>query len=334
MLRIILLFAALVIFDVLLVVGLRRLTAPKARSVALACLLTLNSVLIPLFLLEAWFTFFMDQSDGFNITMSSRNWFEKHWRPVNSLGCRGDEPAAPGDGERLLLVIGDSFAAGHGIDDYRDRFSNLLQKKLGPSLVVQNASDIGWDTTEEYAALAAHPYTPDTVVLAYYVNDIFHAANQTGFELPFGLRFPTNPVVGFLVEHSALCNYVYWRLARMGGVKDAEKSFWGRLKAAYADPAVWAEHQKELQAVAEYCRAKDIRLIVLIFPNLLDVEGSVPLTGKVASFFSGQGVAVLDMAPMLLGRDPETMIVNSVDSHANKALHKEAAGMLETIVGK
>ena len=59
-------------------------------------------------------TLFFAQSDGFNLTLSSRNWFARYWQPINSLGYRDVEPRAPRPGEKFVLVVGDSFVAGHG----------------------------------------------------------------------------------------------------------------------------------------------------------------------------------------------------------------------------
>ena len=130
-----------------------RRSRAKNRAFWRSLVLALNAVLFSLAALDAGLFLFLRQSDGFNLTISSRNWFADHWNPVNSLGYRDDEPAPPGPGRTAVLVLGDSFAAGHGIDDYRDRFSNLLGKQLGGAFAVYNASDIGWDSTDELGAL-------------------------------------------------------------------------------------------------------------------------------------------------------------------------------------
>lgn len=316
--------------NVLAGLALARLRRGRARNAGMAGLVALDAVLAVLLCLEIGFALFHAQSDGFNITMSSRKWFERHWRPVNSLGYRDLEPPADPGGRQVVMVLGDSFAAGHGVDAVADRFSDLLSKSLGPSRLVVNVAKIGWDTSDELKALREFPLRPDVVVLAYYVNDIYGAAGRSGFELPFGVRFPPPGPVRYVVDHSALFNFVYWRLARVGGVEDAEKSFWGRLKAAYADEAVFADHAAELRALAGYCRERGIRLVILLLPNLLDVSGSAPLTARVGEAFRALGVETLDMSPLLAGRSPGSLVVNAVDAHANVSLHAEMAD----IVGK
>jgi len=312
--------------------SLSRVRKGRWRVYALSLLLVFDSLFVTLALLEAGFFLFMDQSDGFNITMSSKKWFKDHWKPVNSLGYRDDEPAPPEKGRKAVLVVGDSFAAGHGVDDYRDRFSNRLGGLLGPGYRVYNASDIGWDTPEELQALRTYPVKPDIVVLSYYLNDIFGAANKVHFDAPFGVKYPSNSVTRYLVDNFALANFVYWRLARMGNMENAAESFWGRLKAAFSDPAVWGEHEKELGGIVQACREEGARLIVLIFPNFLDAAGSAPLTAKIAAYFQSRGATAFDLAPMFEGRDPDELVVNCVDAHPNASVHEEMAGLLKTAI--
>lgn len=311
---------------------LRRARKGVWRSAALSLLLVFNSVMLSLAALDVGFSLFMNQSDGFNITMSSRNWFKEHWKPINSLGYRDDEPAPPDQGQKVVLILGDSFAAGHGVNDYRDRFSNRLGGLLGAGYRVYNASDIGWDSTEELQALKKFPIKPDVVVLSYYLNDIFGAAKKVQYDMPFGVKFPSNAVMRYLVDNSALMNFAYWRIARMGNMENAKESFWERLKTAFFDSAVWAEHERELDGVVDLCREKGARLIVLVFPNFIDAAGSAPLTAKIAAYFQSRGATAFDLTPMFQGRDPGELVVNAVDAHPNESVHEEAAGLLKTAI--
>ncbi len=332
MIHLLYVFAALVAANLLAMWGLSRLRPGRGRAAGMGALVAFDAAAVMLLVLEVGMALFFAQSDGFNITMSSRNWFERHWRPVNSLGYRDAEPRPKVPGEKLVLVVGDSFAAGHGIDRAEDRFGDVLGRDLGPGWRVANAAKIGWDTVDEDEALRAYPVTPDIVVLAYFVNDIYRAAEKARFPLPFTIQFPKTAVTRYLVDHFALANFVYWRLARMGNVDDAAKGFWDRLRAAYADPAVWGEHARELDSVVDWCRERHVRLIALLIPSLVDVAGTAPMTARVAAYFRERGVETVDLTPVLAGRDPASMVVNSVDSHANVALDAEMAGLLRKAI--
>ena len=325
-----LLFVALGLIGFTVAAGyaLSRLRPGRGRRVGMGLLVAVDATMVALLLLEVFMAFFFVQSDGFNLTMSSRKWFDRYWHPVNALGYRDVEPLPRTGPEKIVAILGDSFAAGHGIDRAQDRFGDRLGRELGPDWRVVNIAKIGWDTVDEYEALAAYPVTPDVVVLAYFVNDIYRAAEKSQYPLPFAVQFPQGRLTKYLVENFALANFVYWRLARVGNVEDASKGFWARLAGAYADPTVFAAHAAELDALVGWCRERHIRLVALLIPSLADVAGSAAMTGRVAAYFAGQGVSVVDLTPLLVDRKPGELVVNGVDSHANVRVNAQMAELL------
>jgi hypothetical protein len=106
------------------------------------------------------------------------------------------------------------------------------------------------------------------------------------------------------------------------------KKDWEYLTASYSNPDIWKVHEAELSQIVAYARSHDIALTVLLFPSLTDVKGSAPITSKVAEFFQAHNVPVLNLEPLLEGRDPSSMIVNSFDAHPNEALNKEIGELL------
>ncbi|KHK01814.1 SGNH/GDSL hydrolase family protein [Desulfovibrio sp. TomC] len=332
MLHLLYVFLGLVALNVLAGLFLSRLRRGRGRSTGMGVLVAVDAVVVVLLLLEVFMAFFFVQSDGFNITMSSRQWFAHYWQPINSLGYRDVEPAPRSGNEKIVAVLGDSFVAGHGINRAEDRFANGLGQRLGAGWRVVNIAKIGWDTVDEYEALAAYPVTPDVVVLAYFVNDIYRAAEKNGHPLTFAVQFPQGRALNYLVDHFALANFAYWRLARVGNVDDAAKGFWQRLRDAYADPTVFAAHAGELDAIVNWCRERRIRLVALIIPSLSDVAGSAPMTARVAAYFAERNIETLDMTPMLIGKNPADLVVNGVDSHANVRLNAEMAEMLSRAI--
>lgn len=309
---------------VLTMVAVSRWRASKA---AMTVLLLACSISLPLACIELYFTYVQDQSDGFNLTYSSRKWFERHWTTINSLGFRDREATPPAPGQKTLMILGDSFAAGHGVNDPADRFGDILARDLAPRWRVYTASKLGWDTVDELAALKAYPVQPDVVILGYVLNDIYHAALVHKYDVPFTIRNPTG-IMGFFVKNSPLVNYVYWRLARMGNMAGGTRSFWSALQGAYEDPAVWQEHRSELEALARYCKARNIKVVVAVFPLLQDVAGSAPLSAKVTQACRDLGMEAVDLSPAFRDWKVSDMVVNANDGHPNEQVHKKVAEIL------
>ena len=67
-------------------------------------------------------------------------------------------------GKTKIMVIGDSFVAGHGLCDVKDRATNILQDKLGSGYAVFNVAVNGWDTPEETFYPPLYPYQPNVVL--------------------------------------------------------------------------------------------------------------------------------------------------------------------------
>jgi len=203
----------------------------------------------------------------------------------------------------------------------------VAARALGPGWKAYNVAKNGWDSVDEAKALREFPVAPDAVVLTYYLNDVFHAATEAGFPLTFAVNLPR----GFaktLVEHSALCDFLYWRFARGGNLSGGASTFWETLKGAYADPRVWAAHAAELADLALAVRERGARPLAVVFPMLQAVAESEPLTAKVAGELAALGFEVIDLAPELRGRPVPGLVVNALDAHPSLALHREVGELV------
>lgn len=269
----------------------------------------------------------MATPDSFGFTLAARNWFDRYWKPVNALGYRDVErEISDMAGRRVILVVGDSFVAGQGIEDPADRFSDRIARDLGDDHVVLNVARLGWSTGEEVAALRTHPARPDIVVWSYYVNDIEGAARARGRSRPVVVEKPADWIFG-LVERSHLANFVYWRVWRHTN-RHLTHVYWEYLRAAYADPDVWALHRLEILSMVDLARARGARLVAVVFPYLVDIAASAEVTLRVVRLLEEEGVSVLDMTKILEGRDPSELVVNALDCHPNEDVHREVARLL------
>jgi hypothetical protein len=307
-------------------------TPSKGRAV-LARLCLLGVVLLSLFLvLEGYYRFLFIQSDGFTRTRSGELWAATYFHPLNSFGYRDVEHnEASLAGKKVAFVVGDSIAAGAGINDYKDRFSNILGERLGAEWVVVNIAQCGWSTKEEYRAIRTYPHNPALIILSYCYNDLEGVAIRMG-KRPFAL--PGAPgVLRPLVERSFFVNFVYWRLYRSSAATVG--SYWKFIEECLGDEAIWKAHEEDLLGIIDHARGVRADLVVVVWPELTDTRSSAALTSKVVPFLRGKGVKVMDLTLKLAGREPRELVVNAVDSHPNVKVHREVAlDLLELIGGQ
>src|SRR5579864_3765980 len=91
--------------------------------------------------------------------------------PSNSLGFREREIPPKSSGRYRIVVIGDSFAWGQGIER-NERFSDLLGQALGPRYEVFNFAIPGDNMPEHLIRLdKALTVSPDFILLEIYTND-------------------------------------------------------------------------------------------------------------------------------------------------------------------
>ncbi len=277
--------------------------------------------------LESWFSRHFMESHGYVWTHATALWNATYWKPINSLGFRDvDHTPESLVGKKLMLVVGDSFAAGHGVADVADRFSDVLGKRLGNGWAVANIAERSANTPQEFDILGRYPHRPDAVLLSYFLNDIESAAEKLALTRVFKAKEPEGALKA-LVDRSSFANFLYWRLSLWLAATPYDH-FRGYLPSLFDHPEVWRLHEAELGRFAAYARERKIPLHVVVFPNLLDVEGSRPMTRKVADAFRERDIPVLDLSDILAGREPSGLIVAPADAHPNAAVHREVGNLL------
>src|SRR5467141_2375075 len=101
------------------------------RSLSMKVSISVSTIVYLFLALEVLFSS-VAVSDTFSFTLASQLWMEKYWHPINSFGYRDlEHDPSEFENKEVVLVVGDSFVAGHGIAHIEERFSNILQKNLG-----------------------------------------------------------------------------------------------------------------------------------------------------------------------------------------------------------
>jgi hypothetical protein len=305
---------------------------PLFENVSLSLLI----IFLTLMALEFYFKVFFAQSDGFRYTLASQNWYERYWQE-NSLGYRDVEWTPERlSGKTKIMVVGDSFAAGSGIANPEDRFTDQLGHLLGDDYAILNVASPGWDTIDEVQAILEYPYRPDILILSYpilsyYINDIEGIAYESGVQRPQIRRDPPAWLLP-LVQNSYALNFIYWRLVRLGPQEWADVYWNDWLKKISTDPEIRWRHQQELLTIIEGAASEQIPLLVVVFPNLTAIEESQLISQPVIDLFQEHNIPVLDVGMLLAGRNSAEITVNAVDAHPNEAVHLEVAEHLYQMI--
>jgi hypothetical protein len=288
-------------------------------------LLSLTIVVFILLGLELGIRYFVVQSDSGNRTLTSQNWFRRYWKPINSLNYRDYEINTSVDGSvQRILVTGDSFVAGHGIENIDDTFPHILRRLLGEGYSVNTAAQLGWETRQQLDALNQYPLEPDILILSHFFNDINSAIAQhdpTALE-----RLSPPPALKWLVNNFYLPNFLYSRVLL------PRPDYVDFYSSAYSDPLIWETHQLLLGEVVDWSESHHSRLIVIVWPDLPVSEHSTALTQSVIAYFVQNGVSVIDMTGPLRPMDPASVVVSSVDGHPSRLSHNLAAEQLYTVI--
>ncbi len=292
------------------------------RSISRGLLISYFTLGLILLAGELYFRYIFAQSENV-ITWATSNWLARNWH-TNTLGYRDHEwSEADLTGKTTVMITGDSFAAGWGIENPADRFGDVLASHLGGSYAVVNLGVYGTNTPEQLDLLRQYPLAqPDVVVMQYFLNDINYTM------LSMGLLPTATPTPSWAME-SALANFLYTRW--IGRLVDPSymRDWWEDNYAAYDNAVIWEAHRSEIEAYIDYVDTIGARLIVVIFPNMLDPVRSIPYVDRVASVFEEHGHSdVLRLFDATAAWTPQDRMVSARDTHPSAAFHHYVGDLL------
>ena len=230
---------------------------------------------------------------------------------INSGGFRGAEWPPPRAGRRRVLVLGDSFAFGWGVDE--DRTLAALIDAAEPAWDVLNAGVSGYGTDQELLLLRRlmREARPDLVVCLLCANDLYECAGRVAygkrkpaFELADGRLVATGvPVPQPLLERVSHL----WRAL--------EKHTWERRHA-----------RRRAESAAEW------RLVEALLDEMSRELSDVPLViaserDELEAFAAARaGVHHVDLRPALAAS--EEPVTYAADGHWTAAGHAAVARAL------
>jgi len=198
-------------------------------------------------------------------------------------GFRCGRSKPPADAP-VLLVLGDSFAFGMGVD-YDQSFPGIIQKRLGNQYRVLNTAVLGFGPTQYRQVLEyelAHGLNPKLVLVATYLGNDFHDCIW-GKNTPVtsGILGNEDSARGILKRNS----HLYRLISRTVHIFHEKTVTVPPHEAQLYQPSAWTSgdlarayeiYRKEFATMADLCRARNIPLLVCILPTNSSVahEGS------------------------------------------------------------
>jgi hypothetical protein len=289
---------------------------------------------LTLLVAESYFRYVFDASDSNGALRTSRRWAERHVR-FNSDGYRDREfpPEEELDRWTRIVLLGDSFAYGWGINDRDDMLGPQLERALtgrtSPPPRVFTLAAGGIDTRRETAMFQADGVRlrPRVVVLTYHLND----TEKLVPPLPF--MGNGSLALSPLTDNSDFLELFFWHAAiRRAAAGSTVMDLPGM--GVYYDPALFGRQSEDLLALIGLIRGIGASPVVVLYPYLNAPAQDGPqrdALDRVAGVFAGAGVPAIDVSRLVNVNDRKYH-ANPFDPHPSPALHVAVVPKLAEVV--
>ncbi len=260
---------------------------------------------------------------------------------LNSLGSRDVEhKVEKNDGTFRILIYGDSPTLGFGIKNTEDTYPRLLQKKLDQAygenrFEVISRANFGYSTIDEVRALRSNGmnYSPDLIILGYFVNDPEGPGSRLGFEKLFYYHYTYPYEIGdWLYTRSYFYYYLESRLKMaLSRAGKEEQPYEDYVIHLYSDSnPSFKLHSRYLAAFINTGIKNNIPVVVANIPRITEAEQN---PYQYASDYSkniseSNGALYLDLRSYFSGYSPDEVRVSYMDSHINELGHEIIAQAL------
>jgi hypothetical protein len=253
----------------------------------------------------------------------------KRYAQLNAAGFRQGGRSGSG-ATRQLLVLGDSYAFGWGIERTRERMGEIVAGALdtatGTRWDAYNVSRPDLDTRQEIDLLSTTAGVhPDVALIVYVFNDIEYLEPMTQrlsiTEAPSGLLDRLNPQ-RMLFANSFLAQELYVR-GRHASLVLAGR---GTAQDPYADSTKVASHLKDVCRLVRATAASGAltALVPLDIAPVLSPRYQARMDNFVRQARAA-GIPVLRVDSAFAGHSFADLAVNTLDAHPNELANRLAA---------
>lgn len=252
---------------------------------------------------------------------------------INSEGLRDSHLEEQMAYSKKVLILGDSFAFGLGVEG-KKIFPYLLQKKMNAhDIGVINAAQSGYSVEQEclFGITLQKKYSPVLIILALFAeNDVRgdFFKEYKNVEVKYGTllkkdRVFKNPISDFFRTHSYL-----WILIESGinRRKKNEKFTWFKSKANKSTESVLKPTLKSLSRMNQYCKTNNALFSVMMIPPK---RGRTVFDERIKKFLMSENIPFLNITSL-----KKRVHYLKKDGHWNDKGHKKSSDMLYNFIIK
>ena len=255
-------------------------------------------------------------------------------KELNELGYRGPlPPKLKGKNTYRIVAVGDSFTFG-SVVPYEATYPFQLEALLNdvPTSTLKyeviNFGYPGYDPIKEAAILekAGFDFQPDLVIIGYNLNDVSDITPPSSDD--------ENSILMKLMRRSRLFMNGYFAIRRWldpsyAGIIGRS----GNINDMYReDNPHWIKCQQILLDLIQRVEKRDAKAVILILPHLRPFGDEYPFRyaiQQVEKFCRLNRIPVVNILPLLDGRDPVTLQAHRLDAHPNGEYYRIVATALK-----
>lgn len=245
---------------------------------------------------------------------------------INNINLRQSDYNEQIKNSTRVLLLGDSFAFGLGVEEHKN-FTSLINQELNPyDIGIINGAQTGYCVEQErlLGVILSDSVRPKVILLALFPdNDIQgdYLKDFKNIDVKFGYRLSKNrfsPIVpiDFLRTHSYL--WLHTGAGRLDQIKEPQKLTKFNQLAKIQPEEVIIPTLNSLQMLSKYCEQFAISFAVVLIPP---PKGSTIFDIPLKNYFEAEKIKVLDLTT----KDFQRHDYFVGDGHWNEAGHTKAA---------
>jgi hypothetical protein len=299
----------------------------------------LSVTFISIFIIgEILFSFIPQSQGNGQVDLGQRLWQAYYGKPINESSYRDEKlEERINSKKKKLAFLGDSFTYGSGIENPKDRFSDIVKSKVLDSFEVFNLGKCQSDTRDELERLKAFQAKPDVLVLQYFHNDIIPTGMRYGyFDYRESKKKITTKMFNVFITPFKCSFFLNFLFVNVGNKLVANfYSNWYKndINESFKNQNCLNEHLKDIEDLIVYCKSKNIKLYVLFIPDLTDIEFTQSIyADKIVPTLKKENISYIFIADYLKKYSTSELLVNTVDMHANEFVQQIIAEQLLSVI--